>query len=45
MVERMAPEQLQIFLEEISFLDPFLSGFHLGYETEIALVALTDNLW
>lgn len=43
-IESTVAEQLQSLLEEMSALDPFQFGFHLGYGTEKALVALTDCL-
>ena len=36
--------QLQALLDETDFLDPFQSGFRLGFGTETALVALYDDL-
>lgn len=34
-----------VFLDDPSLLDPFLSCFLPGHGTEMALVALTDDLW
>ena len=43
-LERVVAGQLQTFLEETDFLDPFQSGFRPGFGTETALVALYDDL-
>lgn len=33
-IERMVAEQLQVFLNDTSLLDPFLSGFQSGYRSD-----------
>ncbi|KAF7243518.1 putative RNA-directed DNA polymerase from transposon BS, partial [Varanus komodoensis] len=43
-LERVVAGQLQAFLDETDYLDPFQSGFRPGYGTESALVALYDDL-
>lgn len=43
-VEKVAL-QLQRSLEDIDYLDPFLSAFRSRYGTEIALVMPMDDLW
>lgn len=43
-VEQLVAEQLQVFLEDTSALDPFQSGVQTGHGTERVLVFLTDNL-
>lgn len=43
-VERVAAEQLQVFLEGTSVLDTFRSSFCPGHGVEMALIALTDQL-
>lgn len=43
-VERVVAEQLQVFLDGSSVLDPFQSGFCPGYGIEMALVTLMDVL-
>uniref|UniRef100_A0A2D4LQ82 Reverse transcriptase domain-containing protein n=1 Tax=Micrurus spixii TaxID=129469 RepID=A0A2D4LQ82_9SAUR len=44
-VERVVALQLRRSLDEADYLDPFQSGFRPRYSTEMALVALTDDLW
>ena len=41
---RVVAGQLQVLLDETDFLDPFKSGFRLGFGTETALVTLYDDL-
>ncbi|KAF7243567.1 Aldehyde oxidase 2 [Varanus komodoensis] len=41
---RVVAGQLQAFLEETDYLDPFHSGFRPSYGTESALVSLYDDL-
>lgn len=43
-VERVAGEQLQVFLINADILDPFHSSFHPGLGIETMLVALMDDL-
>ncbi|KAF7253346.1 hypothetical protein EYD10_01268 [Varanus komodoensis] len=43
-LERVVAGQLQAFLDETDYLDPFQSGFRPGYGAESALVALYDDL-
>ena len=43
-LERVVASQLQGFLDETDYLDPFQSGFSPGYGTETALVALVEDL-
>lgn len=43
-IENMVAEQHQRFLNDLSALDPSLSGFRPWFGTEIALVALVENL-
>lgn len=43
--ERLIVEELQIFLDDSSLLDPFQSIFHLYCGIEMELVPLTDDLW
>lgn len=43
-VAEMEAEQLQAFLNDSSILDLLQSSFHLDYEMEIALAALTDDV-
>lgn len=42
MFEKMVTKQLQKTLDEADYLDPFMSGFKLGYGMEMALVMLLD---
>ena len=42
-LERMVVSQLQRFLDEVDYLDPFQSGFRPDYGTEIALDTLGDD--
>ncbi|KAF7234895.1 hypothetical protein EYD10_18221 [Varanus komodoensis] len=43
-LEQVVVGQLQALLDETDYLDPFQSGFRLGYGTESDLVALYDDL-
>ncbi|KAF7246310.1 Tyrosine-protein kinase Yes, partial [Varanus komodoensis] len=43
-LEQVVAGQLQAFLDETHYLDPFQSGFRPGYGTESALVTLYDDL-
>lgn len=43
-LERVVALQLQAFLEETDYLDPFQFGFRPGFGTETALVVLVDDL-
>ena len=42
--ERVVADQLQALLDETNALDPFQSGFRPRHGTEMALVALYDDL-
>ena len=43
-LEKMIEGQLQMFLDEYNYLDPFQSGFRPDFGMETALVALYDDL-
>uniref|UniRef100_A0A803TU59 Reverse transcriptase domain-containing protein n=1 Tax=Anolis carolinensis TaxID=28377 RepID=A0A803TU59_ANOCA len=43
-LERVVASQLRGFLDDTDYLDPFQSGFRPGHGTEMALVALVDDL-
>lgn len=43
-VEKMAAQQFQRALDEADCLDPFKSGFRLGYGLETSLVTPLDDL-
>ncbi|XP_053104853.1 leucine-rich repeat-containing protein 39 isoform X1 [Hemicordylus capensis] len=43
-IERVVASQLQTVLEEMDYLDPFQTGFRVGYGVETALVSLMDDL-
>uniref|UniRef100_A0A803SSM3 Reverse transcriptase domain-containing protein n=1 Tax=Anolis carolinensis TaxID=28377 RepID=A0A803SSM3_ANOCA len=43
-LERVVASQLQGFLDDTDFLDQSQSGFRPGFSTEMALVALVDDL-
>lgn len=47
-IERVVADQLPIYLDDISILDPFQSGFQLGYETKTAwspLQMILGDIW
>lgn len=43
-IEIAAAKQFQAFLDDVSMLNPFQSGFHTRNETKMALITLTDDV-